>query len=413
MDTSGSKRLYGESVGMIPGGVSSPVRAFSPYPLFMERAKGCTITDTDGNTYTDLCMAYGPLIAGHACDRVLDAARRQMSAGTVYGTPSVPELDLVKRINSLVPSAESVRLTSSGTEATMHAIRLARGYTGKDGLMMISGGFHGSHDSVLSSAGVPQDTLKNTHRVEFNDAAALESALDRDEGIGCLIMEPVMGNSGVILPRRGYLEEVRRITREHGVVLVFDEVITGFRLSSGGAQKLFGVTPDLTTAAKIMGGGFPGGAFMGRKDIMDMIAPAGPVYAAGTFSGNPVSAAAGLAQISLMCEHDRYRRLDRTASDLASCLRDLMADRCVRGCVQGIGSMLSVFFGVDEVKNGSDAAKTDRSMFGRLFKHMLDHGIYLPPSALEVWFLSVAHDAESARKVTDAFDGFLAGEAGC
>ena len=285
----GSKELYAQSKELTPGGVSSPVRAFAPYPLFIESARGCRIRDADGDEYIDMCMAYGPLISGHAHPEVMDAVRDQLSKGTVYGAPSEPELALIRRIHECVPSAEMVRLAVSGTEATMHAVRLARGYTGKDGIVKMNGGFHGAHDSVLvsagsgsaggvpSSAGVLADTAKHTFTAEYNDIESLSVLLDSRDDIACVIMEPVMGNVGVVPPEPGYLRDVRRVTEEHGVVLIFDEVITGFRLSAGGAQGLYGVTPDMTTMAKIVGGGFPSGAFAGRKEIMENVAPRGKV----------------------------------------------------------------------------------------------------------------------------------------
>ena len=414
-----SQELYSESSQLSPGGVSSPVRAFKPYPLFIRSASGCRMTDADGKQYIDLCMAYGPLIAGHANPRVMDAARDQLSRGTVYGAPSEQELALIERIHSEVPSAEMVRLACSGTEATMHAIRTARGFTGRDGIVKMNGGFHGAHDSVLvkagsgsadgvpSSKGVPADIAKHTHIVEYNDAQAMSDLLEKRDDIACVIMEPVLGNVGLVPPSEGYLEDVRRITSENDVVLIFDEVITGFRASSGGAQKLYGVTPDMTTMAKIIGGGFAGGAFMGRRDIMSNVAPQGPVYAAGTFAGNPVSAAAGLAQIDLMCSDDNYSRIERRTQSLVASIRESMEDSGVQGCVNTLASMFAVYFGPSEVTNGSQAEATDRAMFDRMFRYMLDHGVYLPPSALEVDFMSLAHDDEAVSKLSEAFKGFF------
>lgn len=421
MTDSRSAELYKESKKLTPGGVSSPVRAFAPNPLFFAKGSGSKVTDADGKEYIDLCMAYGPLIAGHACKKVIDAASSQISKGTVYGAPSEPELNLIKRLCRTVPSCEMVRLTASGTEATMHAIRLARGATGRKGVIKINGGFHGAHDAVLvaagsgsaqgvpGSAGVPADAVKNTYTVEYNDPEMLNSLLESNKDIACLIMEPVLGNVGVVPPEKGYLEEVRKITRENDVVLIFDEVITGCRLSEGGAQKLYGVTPDLTTMGKIIGGGFPAGAFGGRKDLMENVAPAGKVYAAGTFAGNPVSAAAGLAQLDVMSENGNYGKLDRRTGELVSALGDVMADRKVSGCIQSAGSMFSIYLGSGGVSNGAQAQKVDRALFSKLFNHMLAHGVYLPPSALEVEFMSLAHSDSDSKKITEAFDGFFSG----
>ena len=417
-----SETLYREEERLSPGGVSSPVRRFDPYPLFISKGHGSRVTDADGRSYIDLCMAYGPLISGHAHPEVMEAARSAIADGAVFGAPSERELGLIKRITEAVPSAEMVRLANSGTEATMHAIRTARGFSGRDVVAKIDGGFHGAHDAVLvsagsgsaestpSSAGVPADAVRNTRVVPYNDARALSDMLESEPGIGVLIMEPVMGNVGVVPPEKGYLDDVRRITRENEVVLIFDEVITGFRVSAGGAQALYGVAPDMTTMGKIIGGGFPAGAFAGRREIMETVAPEGPVYVAGTFAGNPVTAAAGSAQIDVMRRDGVYRDLGRRSDSLVSAIRDAFADTGVSGCVNSVGSMFSVYFGVDEVRNADDARRTDRAMFGRMFRYMLDKGIYLAPSALEDCFMSTAHDDEDVRILSEAFRGFLEAE---
>ncbi|MBQ8373065.1 MAG: glutamate-1-semialdehyde 2,1-aminomutase, partial [Candidatus Methanomethylophilaceae archaeon] len=362
--------------------------------------------------------AYGPLITGHACPKVMQAAMDQMSKGTVYGCPSEPELNMIERIIKEVPSAEMVRLGCSGTEATMHAIRVARGVTGKDDIVKMNGGFHGAHDAALvgagsgsaggvpSSKGVLKDVAKHTYTAEYNDVQNMSDLLEGND-IACVIMEPVMGNVGVVTPEKGYLEEVRRITEENDTILIFDEVITGFRLSSGGAQKRFGVTPDMTTMAKIIGGGFPAGAFMGKREIMENVAPQGPVYVAGTFAGNPVSAAAGLAQIDLMCTGDNYAKVEARTDRLVKAIRDMMADAKVKGCVNSIASMYSIFFGPEQVTNGTQAMTTDRAMADRMIRYMLAHGVYLPPSALEVSFLSLAHTDEDVDILIDAYEGFF------
>ena len=413
-----SEELYSESTKVAPGGVSSPVRAFKPYPVFIASGKGSRMTDVDGKEYIDLCMAYGPLITGHACPKVMQAAMDQMSRGTVYGCPSEPELNMIERLIKEVPSAEMVRLGCSGTEATMHAIRVARGVTGRDDIVKMNGGFHGAHDAALvgagsgsaggvpSSKGVLKDVAKHTYTAEYNDAQNMSDLLEGNE-IACVIMEPVMGNVGVVTPEKGYLEEVRKITEENDTVLIFDEVITGFRLSSGGAQKRFGVTPDMTTMAKIIGGGFPAGAFMGKREIMENVAPQGPVYVAGTFAGNPVSAAAGLAQIDLMCTGDNYDKVERRTDRLVKAIRDQMADAKVKRCVNSIASMYSIFFGPEQVTNGTQAMTTDRAMADRMIRYMLAHGVYLPPSALEVSFLSLAHTDEDVDILIDAYEGFF------
>jgi len=413
-----SAELYSRSKEVTPGGVSSPVRAFKPNPIFIAKGKGSKVYDADGKGYIDLCMAYGPLITGHACPKVMDAAKEQISLGTVYGAPSEVELDLIERITMEVPSAEMVRLGCSGTEATMHAIRVARGVTGRDDIVKINGGFHGAHDAALvaagsgsaggvpSSKGVLSDVAKHTFTAEYNSAESMNDILDKKE-VACVIMEPIMGNVGVVPPKKGYLEEVRKITKEHDTILIFDEVITGFRASSGGAQKRFGVTPDMTTMGKIIGGGFPAGAFMGKKSIMENVAPQGGIYVAGTFAGNPVSAAAGLAAIDLMCSNDNYSKVEKRTDSLVATIRDSMADNKIKGCVNSVASMFSVFFGIDQATNGTEAMAADRAMFDKMFRYMLENGVYLPPSALEVDFMSLAHSVEDVNVLEDKFKGFF------
>ncbi len=413
-----SAELYERSKKVTPGGVSSPVRAFKPNPLFIAEGHGCRLKDVDGREYVDLCMSYGPMITGYGCPIVEKAAMAQISKGTVYGAPSEPELDLIERIVKEVPSADMVRLSCSGTEATMHAIRVARGFTGRDDIIKMNGGFHGAHDAALvaagsgsaggvpSSKGVLADVAKHTFTAQYNDIQSMSDILDKQD-IACVIMEPIMGNVGVVTPEKGYLDEVRKVTKEHDTILIFDEVITGFRASSGGAQLRYGVTPDMTTMGKIIGGGFAAGAFMGRKDILENVAPQGGIYAAGTFAGNPVSAAAGLAQIDLMCRNDNYGKLEKRTERLVSTIMDCMADSNVKGCVNSVASMFSVFFGIDRATTGTEAMAADREMYDRMFRYMLDHGVYLPPSALEVDFMSLAHRGEDIAVLEEGFKGFF------
>ena len=413
-----SAELYERSKKVTPGGVSSPVRAFKPNPLFIAEGHGCRLKDADGREYVDLCMSYGPMITGYGCPIVEKAAMAQISKGTVYGAPSEPELDLIERIVKEVPSADMVRLSCSGTEATMHAIRVARGFTGRDDIIKMNGGFHGAHDAALvaagsgsaggvpSSKGVLADVAKHTFTAQYNDIQSMLDILEKQD-IACVIMEPIMGNVGVVTPEKGYLEEVRKVTKEHDTVLIFDEVITGFRASSGGAQLRYGVTPDMTTMGKIIGGGFAAGAFMGRKEIMENVAPQGGIYAAGTFAGNPVSAAAGLAQIDLMCRNDNYGKLEKRTERLVTTIRDCMADSRVKGCVNSVASMFSVFFGIDRATTGIEAMAADREMYDRMFRYMLEHGVYLPPSALEVDFMSLAHRGEDITVLEEGFKGFF------
>lgn len=415
MDRKTSAELYSEALKYTPKGVSSPVRAFDPFPIFAKSSSGCMIIDADGMEYVDMCMAYGPLMLGHAHPSVVKAVGEQISKGTVYGMPSEPELGLLKRISSRIPCAESVRLTNSGTEATMHAVRLVRGHTGKNGIVKINGGFHGSHDALMVngtddvrswSSGIPAAAIANTHCVEFNDIGSLEKLFENNDDIAAVIMEPILGNAGVIPPKDGYLEQVRKLTAENGILLIFDEVITGLRVSKGGAQSLYNVIPDICTLGKIIGGGFPAGAVAGRKEIMDNFAPAGPVYEAGTFSGNPVTTAAGCAAIDELTS-DVYRKLDEITSKTVKSLSDMILDSRVQGCVQSSVSMFQIFFGVGSVENVSDAKKVDTATYNRMFRKMLDSGVYLPPSAMEVNFLSSAHDDAAISKFTDAFESFI------
>ena len=416
MKTDRSKELYSEICKYTPSGVSSPVRAFDPYPIFAESGKGCRIKDVDGNEYIDLCMAYGPLILGHGDVRVQTAVRKQIVKGTVYGMPSEPEMELLKRICADVPCADMARLTNSGTEATMHAIRLARGFTGKNVIVKMDGGFHGSHNDVLVngtagmarswSEGVPDGAIANTMCIPYNNIEAMSSLLEKNKDIAAVLMEPIPGNMGVVLPWKGYLDEVRRVTKENDVLLIFDEVITGYRVSKGGAQGLYGVKPDFCTMGKIIGGGYPAGALAGRKDIMTHLAPSGNVYEAGTFSGNPITAAAGLATINEMLP-SRYKKLEKRAKTIAKSMKDSMDDRNVIGCVNQAPSMFQVFFGKRTVSDAMDARDADGRKYDDMFRFMLKEGFYLPPSKMEVNFLSIAHNNTAIEEFCDAFDRFL------
>ncbi|MDR3206621.1 MAG: glutamate-1-semialdehyde 2,1-aminomutase [Candidatus Methanoplasma sp.] len=411
MNRRGSEELSERMREITPGGVSSPVRGFLPNPIFMDRGKGCMIWDVDGNEYTDLCMAYGPLILGHSPDEVVSAVSEQLTKGTVFGAPSVPEYSLIESIVKKVPCADMARLANSGAEATMHAIRLARMFTSKDRIVKIRGGFHGAHDAVLVNRdgagypGVPNGVAGNTAQVPFNDAPAMEKALSKND-VAAVIIEPVQGNIGLIPPEKGYLESVRKIARESDAVLIFDEVITGFRLSPGGAQEKFGVTPDLATYGKIIGGGYPIGAIAGKRKIMENIAPAGAAYMAGTFAGNPISAAAGTATLEKMSSDDNYKRLDEIALNLVRRIRDSVEDRRADASVVCEGSMFQIFFGADPPKNDEEAGKADGKRYDSFFRSMLDHGVYLPPSRFEVNFVSLAHGS-AIDAAAEAFDACL------
>jgi glutamate-1-semialdehyde 2,1-aminomutase len=404
----------------MPGGVSSPVRAFPPYPVFMRKGRGARVWDVDGRGYLDLCMAFGPLILGHAHPAVVEAVGRQAANGMVFGAPTEGEVLLAEKIASHFPSMEMVRLTSSGTEATMHALRLARGFTKRTDIAAVEGGYHGAHDALLVKAGsgaathaiplslgVTADLVKHTHLVPFNDPPALETLLRRrGDEIAAFILEPVLGNIGPVVPEPGYLRAVRKITDDHGVLLIFDEVITGFRLSLGGAQEIYGVRPDLTTLGKVLGGGLPVGAFGGRREIMEMVAPLGGVYQAGTFSGNPMTAAAGLATLEVL-EREGLEGLNDLGSMMRRGLADLVEDLRLEYHVAGIGSMFQLFARPGPVRNYVDVASSDVKVFGKLFRGLLERGVYTPPSQFETDFLSLAHTEEEVEEALGAFRGAL------
>lgn len=410
-----NEELFDESKKYFPGGVNSPVRAFKPYPFFVKSAGGSKITDVENKSYIDYCLAYGPLILGHANPRVVREVSNQITVGTAYGTPSEGEIKLAKEIISRIPSAEMVRFTNSGTEATMSAIRLARAFTKKDKIVKFEGAYHGAHDYVLvkggsgaatlpDSPGIPVDTTKNTLTVPFNDEEALTTLIESEgEDIACIIMEVVMGNVGCITPKQGYLDFIRKITQENNILLIFDEVITGFRLSKGGAQEYYGVTPDITTLGKIVGGGFPMGVFCGKREIMELIAPQGPVYQAGTFSGNPVSVQAGISTLSQL-DDNLYKDLERKGKFLRGNIQSIIDDEEYNIQPVGLTSMFQIYFTPAEVYNYSDAQNSNRKQFLRYFKSLLKEGVFIPPSQFECNFISSAHSMEDLQKTSDAIE---------
>ena len=412
------EELFKESKNVFPGGVNSPVRAFKPYPFFVKEAKGSHIVDTEGNDYIDHCLAYGPIILGHSDEDVMADVYRQMQIGTAYGAPSENEIKLAKEVIDRVPCAEMVRLVNSGTEATMAAIRLARGYTGRDKIIKFEGSYHGAHDYVLvksgsgaaclpDSAGIPEDTTKNTLSVPFNDVEALTELIDREgENIACIIVEPVMGNIGCVEPNMKYLRFLREITEENGIVLIFDEVITGFRLSHGGAQNYFGVTPDLVTFAKVLGGGFPIGAYAGKREIMELIAPNGPVYQAGTFSGNPISVQAGLSTLKKL-DYQFYGDLARKGDFLRNSIKDIVEDLNLNVQVVGLGSMFQIYFNPYPVINYEIAKMSDADRFLVYFRELLKNNVFIPPSQFECNFISGAHTQEDLENTSAAIEKAL------
>jgi len=416
MGTEKSRKLFEEAKKLLPGGVSSPVRAIKPYPFYTKSANGSKLTDIDGNVYIDYVMGYGPLLLGHNHPAIKEAVIKQLSEGWLYGTPSELEVSLAKEIIKLYASIDMVRFVSTGTEATMGALRAARGFTGKNKFIKIEGGFHGAHDAALvkagsgattlgtpDSAGVPKDFTKNTLQVPYNDIEAMTEAIEAyKDDVAAVIMEPVLGNIGPILPEKDYLKEVRAVTKENDVVLIFDEVITGFRLAMGGAQEYYGITPDMTTLGKILGGGFHIGVIGGKREIMEKISPAGPVYQAGTFNGSPISMTAGLAMINTMKKEKVHEKVNKAGDSLRKTLSDVVGDLGLDYNISGVGSMFKVFFG-DMPHNYSEALKCDTAKFNIFFKKMLNDGIFLPPSQFETNFLSLAHSKEDIDKTIDAY----------
>ncbi|MGB8780619.1 MAG: glutamate-1-semialdehyde 2,1-aminomutase [Candidatus Bathyarchaeia archaeon] len=417
-----SERLYEKAKKLMPGGVNSPVRAFLPYPFFTRSAKGSRLFDVDGKEYIDYCMGYGPLILGHAYPKVIDAVRTQLEDGTLFGTPSEQEVELAELVCKFVPSAEMVRLVSTGGEATMSAIRLARGFTGRKKIIKFEGCYHGAHDSVLvkagsgaetfgmpDSLGVPEETARNTVVVPFNDVAAFEAAVKKEQkDLAAVIVEPVIGNIGVVLPKEGFLESLREVTEYFGVVLVFDEVITGFRLALGGAQMFYGVKPDLTSLGKVLGGGFPLAAYAGREEIMRMVAPSGKVYQAGTFSGNPISVAAGLATLRVLRGRKGfYSELERKCEKLVKGLEGIAEGLGLRVQVNHVGSMFQMFLTGEPVFDYASAKKSDSKKFMVVHRKLLDGGVFVPPSQYETCFLSAAHKDMDLAKTVECYERAL------
>lgn len=414
-----SQELFHQAAQVIPGGVNSPVRAFRSVglpPRFIRSGKGCRVVDEDGNEFIDYVGSWGPLILGHANPEVLRALSDAMSNGTSFGAPTRLEVEMAQTITEMVPSLEMVRLVNSGTEAAMSAIRLARGYTGRDLIIKFSGCYHGHSDSLLAKAGsgaltlsvpdslgVPAPVVEQTLVVPYNDLNAVQREMEAYAGrVAAVIVEPVAGNMGVVPPKEGFLSGLRDLCTKNGALLIFDEVITGFRLAPGGAQEFYGVMPDLTCLGKIIGGGLPVGAFGGPKAIMECLAPVGGVYQAGTLSGNPLAVSAGLAMLRLLQRENPYPELERKAASLADGLAAILADKGIPHTINRVGSMLSLFFNPGPVTSYEEALKSDREAFSAFFARMLDNGIYLAPSAFEAWFVGAAHADEDIALTLDA-----------
>ncbi len=420
---SNSRALFERAKQTIPGGVNSPVRAFDPNPFFVKCAQGSRIYGADNEAYVDYCMAYGALLLGHANPVVVNAVEGQLKKGTLYGAPTELEVELAESIKKASPCMEMLRLVSTGTEATMHAIRAARGYTGRKKIIKFEGCFHGSHDNVLvkagsgaatfgapNSLGIPEETTQNTIVLPYNSIQALEeTAKQEGNQIAAVIVEPVIGNAGLILPNNGYLNYLRKLTQEHGIVLIFDEIITGFRLALGGAQEYYNIKPDMATLGKVLGGGFPIAAFGGKKEIMQNISPSGKVYQAGTFSGNPVSATAAYAMLNILNQKQSeiYPKLEKNCKELSKALVDLSADHHIEAQVYNIASMFQIFFSSQPICDMASAKLADTQRFHAYFHELLKQGVFIPPAQFETCFLSTAHTAEDLKQTVNAFDKAL------
>ena len=423
--TDTSAALFERASRYIPGGVNSPVRAFRSVgltPLYIDHGKGAHVFDADGNEYIDYISSWGPLLLGHAYPPIQEAIRQELEKGTSYGACNAREVEMAELIcTQFFPSVERVRMVNSGTEATMSAVRLARGFTGRDKIIKFEGCYHGHADTFLisagsglatfgqtSSAGVTKHIIEDTLVATYNDIESVRRLLETHRGeVAAIILEPIMGNMGLIPPAPGFLEELRRVTEEEGVLLIFDEVISGFRAARGGAQELYGIRPDLTCLGKIIGGGLPVGAFGGRADIMERLAPLGDVYQAGTLSGNPLALAAGITMLQALASPDFYTRLEEKGQAFEATIRPILDRYADRLSYNRVGSLSTIFFCSGGVHSNSDAKRADTETYARYFRGMIERGIYLPPSQFECIFLSMAHTQEDFDRTAAAMDEVL------
>lgn len=419
-----SQVLFERAKKILPGGVNSPVRAFEPWPFFIKYAKGSKLFDVDNKVYIDYCNAYGAMLFGHAYPEVMETVKLQLTGGTLYGAPTEQEVAFAESIQQVYPCMEMLRLVNTGTEATMHAIRAARGYTGRKKIIKFEGCFHGSHDNVLvkagsgaatfgmpTSLGIPEESTKNTIVLPYNDATAVEDVLKREgNDVAAIIVEPILANVGLILPKTDYLATLRKLASQYSVVLIFDEIITGFRLALGGAQEYFNIQPDLVTLGKILGGGFPVAAFGGKAEIMQNISPIGGVYQAGTFSGNPVSVTAGYTVLYILSQkkNEIYPQLEKITIELCKALSDLSQNYKLSTQIYNIASLYQIFFTNQPVTNYSCAKSSNIKMFNAYFHELLKQGVFIPPSQFETCFTSTAHSLEDINCTITAFDKALA-----
>lgn len=411
-----SDQLFAKAKKILPGGVNSPVRFYEPYPFFATSALGSKLTTADHQIYLDYCMGYGALVLGHSYPSVIEAVRSQLDNGTLYCVPTEYEIKLAEMICEVVPCGEMARLVNTGSEATMHAIRLTRAFTQRKGVIKFEGGYHGAHDYVLvkagsgmasmpASEGMLEEASAYTKVVPYNMPAELERAIEKNRDTACVIMEPVLANIGLVLPEKGFLNDVRKITEQNDVVLIFDEVITGFRLALGGASEFFGVMPDLATFAKALGNGLPIAAIAGNKEIMDKLAPVGHVYQASTFAGNPVSVAAGIATLKTLTEAKNtiYPKIAKTCDNIVDGIKDALAREQLNCTLNSIGSMFQLFFTSEKVKDETSAKKANTIMFRKLFDELIKQDIFIPPSQFETCFVSYAHTEDDADKTIEAY----------
>jgi len=425
MKTTKSKKLFARACAIIPGGVNSPVRAFRAVggnPLFIDRAKGSKIYDADGNSYIDYVLSWGPLILGHAHPKVVNALKKATEKGTSFGAPTALEIELAELVIKAYPSMEKVRMVNSGTEATMSAIRVARGFTRRDKIIKFEGCYHGHADGLLvkagsgattfgvpDSPGVPKSYAKNTITLPFNDINALKTVIqDEWKSIACVILEPVIGNIGCVLPKPGFLESLRKLTKTHGIVLIFDEVMTGFRVAYGGAQEYYRIRPDMTCLGKVIGGGLPVGAYGGKKEIMSMVSPEGPVYQAGTLSGNPLAMTAGIETLKAISKDGVYKKLEKAAALLEKGLTDAAKKSGVKTRFHRAGSMFCTYFTDTDVYDYRTAKTADTAKFSRFFSGMIKRGVYIAPSQFEAGFISLAHtEKDIETTVKAAYESFI------